>query len=81
MYMRSLFLKQLKGNQLGTTGLLLTCVSHHMTDMQFSNKLEDEVLKTNGLGIADGIGLIERQSQVSVAYALLDMCFFFEKQA
>ena len=59
MYMRSLFLKQLAGNQLGTTGLLVTCVSHHMTDMQFSNKAEDEVLKTNSLGIADGVDLLE----------------------
>ena len=59
--MRSLFLKQLKGNQLGTTGLLVTCVSHHMTDMQFSNKVENEIIKTNNLGIADGIGLLERQ--------------------
>ena len=33
-------MKQLQGNQRGTTGLLVTCVSNHMTDMQFSNRPE-----------------------------------------
>lgn len=52
MYIRSMYLQQLAGNQRGATGLLVTCVSHHMTDMQFSNVL-DSVAKTNGLSAND----------------------------
>lgn len=52
MYIRSMFLQQLAGNQRGTTGLLVTCVSHHMTDMQFSN-VADSVVKTNKLNVED----------------------------
>ena len=52
MYIRSMYLQQLAGNQRGTTGLLVTCVSHHMTDMQFSNVL-DPIAKTNGLNAND----------------------------
>lgn len=38
MYIRSLYTEQLQGNQRGSMGLLVTCVSNHMTDMQFSNR-------------------------------------------
>ena len=56
MYIRSLYLKPLSGNQEGSTGLLLTCVSHHMTDMQLSN--EAELAQFNDVGINEAVELI-----------------------
>ena len=56
MYMRSLYFKQLAGNQLGQTGLLVTCVSHHMTDMQISNYPSDGLVY-NDLRLGDDIDL------------------------
>ena len=55
MYIRSIYLKNLKGNQEGTQGLLVTCVSHHMTDMQLSNKASR--IQTNDLDAGRGIKL------------------------
>ena len=54
MYIRSLYLKQFLGNQQGETGLLVTCVSHHMTDMELSNDVRKHLVEYNDLKIDEG---------------------------
>ena len=56
MYTRSLYLKRFSGNQQGETGLLVTCVSHHMTDMQLSNDVSFPEI--NPVRIGDWFDLI-----------------------
>ena len=58
MYMRSLYLKRLSGNQQGETGLLVTCVSHHMTDMQLSSDVRKHLVEINDVRIGDALDLI-----------------------
>ena len=58
MYIRSLYLKRLSGNQQGEAGLLVTCVSHHMTDMQLSNDVKRHLVEYNDLKIDPEINLI-----------------------
>ena len=66
MYIRSLYLKNLKGNQEGTQGLLVTCVSHHMTDMQLSNKAARSLIRTNDLNAGRGIKLLSGMPTLGV---------------
>ena len=58
MYIRSLYLKRFSGNQQGETGLLVTCVSHHMTDMELSNDVRKHLVEYNDLGIDEAFDLI-----------------------
>ena len=58
MYIRSLYLKQFLGNQQGETGLLVTCVSHHMTDMELSNDVRKHLVEINDVRIGDALDLI-----------------------
>ena len=71
MYLRSLHLKPLSGNQQGQTGLLVTCVSHHMTDMQLSGDVKRHLIETNDLGIDDAFELIDGGWEISRAVVFL----------
>ena len=71
MYIRSLYLKQLSGNQKGAIGLLVTCVSHHMTDMQLSGDIKRHLIETNDLGIDDAFELIDGAWEISRAVVFL----------
>merc|ERR1712224_633064 len=73
MYIRSLHLNQLTGNQRGTIGLLMTCISHHMTDFQFAMPYEDEFIKTNELNATEGIALFEKYDKNKVLVPLLQI--------
>ena len=66
MYMRSLYLKRLSGNQQGETGLLVTCVSHHMTDMQLSNDVRKHLVEINDVRIGDAFDLINCELKITV---------------
>ena len=59
MYIRSLYLKRFSGNQQGEAGLLVTCVSHHMTDVQLDNDVRKHLVEINDVRIGDALDLID----------------------
>ena len=72
MYIRSLYLKRLSGNQRGETGLLVTCVSHHMTDMQLSNDVRKHLVEINDVRIGDAFDLINCELKITVVGATVE---------